>query len=665
MKKTNSNPSDEVHISGKPAWWLSMPRIGRLFTCADYGIALVAAFLTLVLYLKTLGPTITGEDSGEFITAAYTLGIPHPPGYSLYCMIGHLFTWLPWGEVAWRVNLMSACFGAGAVFLTALITLYLTRNRATSLLAALALGCSREFWAQSLVADAYSMNAFFFALCILLLMVWKDTRKKRFLHVFAFLFGMGITVHYTFFLLAPVFASWVFFVNLFYQENLAQESILKPKDYFIFCVIAFAGLFPILYLPIRSLADPPVDWGNPETLGNLFDVLRRKQFAFMYYQYPRSLERFLGQMVVYGRFWLGEFQVWGSLLGLAGLLLLLRRSRAHALLLMLSGLVVVIGFIHWQNFDQTREWHWVMRVFGLPAYLVTAVGIGVALETIWKHNTASRVVVVIGGLVLIAGSLQANWQHNDKSEYYWTHDYGRNLLESLAPDAVYVSESDHGSFSVLYLQHVLGLRPDVVNLRHYGYFSGPLLDEMPEALREKVGEFPPKRYEAEILSWILKDTNRPLYLNKPMPLPDAPGVRIVPAGLLFRVLRPNETDSGRDYWQEYRWHTLAREDARSDYTADAILHEIAMAKAYAALIEMGDADAETRQQKQQEALAYIEESLLAYGRDPIVLNNAGVLCARYGLYREAHDYFQEALKKLPTLTAAQENLERAEKHLSR
>jgi len=163
----------------------------------------------------------------------------------------------------------------------------------------------------------------------------------------------------------------------------------------------------------------------------------------------------------------------------------------------------------------------------------------------------------------------------------------------------------------------------------------------------------------------LKDTNRPLYLNRPMMLPDAPGVRIVPAGLLFRVLRPNETDSGRDYWQEYQWHTLSREDTRGDYTADAILHEIAMTKSHAALIEMGDTDTEAKQQKQQEALAFIEESLLAYGRDPIVLNNAGVLCARYGLYREAHDYFQEALEKLPTLTAAQENLERAEKHLPR
>ena len=103
MKKTNYSCTDLVHFSYRPAWWLSMPRPGRLFTVADYGIALIAGLAALWLYLQTLGPTITGEDSGEFVAAAYTLGIPHPPGYPLYCMVGHLFTWLPWGEVAWRL----------------------------------------------------------------------------------------------------------------------------------------------------------------------------------------------------------------------------------------------------------------------------------------------------------------------------------------------------------------------------------------------------------------------------------------------------------------------------------------------------------------------------------------------------------------------------------
>ena len=75
-----------------------------------------ALAVPLLVYLLTLAPTITwahdGADGGDLITAAYTLGVPHPPGYPVYCLLGHLFAHLPLRDVAWRLNLMSAV-GAG------------------------------------------------------------------------------------------------------------------------------------------------------------------------------------------------------------------------------------------------------------------------------------------------------------------------------------------------------------------------------------------------------------------------------------------------------------------------------------------------------------------------------------------------------------------------
>jgi hypothetical protein len=52
----------------------------------DLGLASVAAILAFAVYLRTLAPTITGEDSGELVTAAWTLGVPHAPGFPLYCL---------------------------------------------------------------------------------------------------------------------------------------------------------------------------------------------------------------------------------------------------------------------------------------------------------------------------------------------------------------------------------------------------------------------------------------------------------------------------------------------------------------------------------------------------------------------------------------------------
>ncbi len=64
-------------------------------------------------YLLTLAPTVTFWDAGEFIAAAKTLGIPHPPGTPLFVMIAHVWAMLlPIGEYAFRTNLLSAVLSA-------------------------------------------------------------------------------------------------------------------------------------------------------------------------------------------------------------------------------------------------------------------------------------------------------------------------------------------------------------------------------------------------------------------------------------------------------------------------------------------------------------------------------------------------------------------------
>ena len=50
------------------------------------------------------------------------------------------------------------------------------------------------------------------------------------------------------------------------------------------------GLIPYVYLPLRSLANPPLDWANPETLNGFLDsVLRRKFWARAFIQGPWDL----------------------------------------------------------------------------------------------------------------------------------------------------------------------------------------------------------------------------------------------------------------------------------------------------------------------------------------------------------------------------------------
>src|SRR5215213_3239514 len=95
--------------------------------------------MSLTLYMRTLAPSLLYGDSAEFQTIAYTLGIGHPTGYPVYVLLAKLFTLLPRGEIAFRVNLFSAFSAALTIGLIYLILRKLGATIIPSSLGALAL----------------------------------------------------------------------------------------------------------------------------------------------------------------------------------------------------------------------------------------------------------------------------------------------------------------------------------------------------------------------------------------------------------------------------------------------------------------------------------------------------------------------------------------------
>ncbi|OXB57949.1 hypothetical protein ASZ78_009356 [Callipepla squamata] len=72
----------------------------------------------VAVYAGTLQPALPGGDAGELITAAYELGVAHPPGYPLFTLLAGLaMRLLPGGSAAGRVNLLGAVLGAAAAAL--------------------------------------------------------------------------------------------------------------------------------------------------------------------------------------------------------------------------------------------------------------------------------------------------------------------------------------------------------------------------------------------------------------------------------------------------------------------------------------------------------------------------------------------------------------------
>lgn len=597
----------------------------RAFSRADYAVAAIAAVIALAVYVATLAPTVSGEDSGELIAAAYTLGVPHPPGYPLWCLMGKLFTCIPRGSVAWRVNLSSAAFAAGSVFLVALLVIHLTRNRVAAFGAALALAFSFEFWEQAVIAEVYALNAFIVALCVLLLWRWHATRNDRYLYTFGFVFGLGLTNHNTMVLLAPVFAGFALAADGF--------SVHRWRVYGAAIAATGAALLVYVYLPLASMADPPMDWGNPETLRGWWDHVTRKQLLFMYWQYPRGALRFARQVAACGQMWSMQFTVLGSVLALAGLAVFLRRRPGYAVFTLLAGTVVVAGFAYIQNFNFDKEWLWVMSVFGIPAYMMTALWIGVAFDAIARRF--GRCVAGALACVIVALSLTAHWTRNDRSDYYWTEDYGRNILAQMAPDAILIPETDHASFAAVYLQVANEMRGDVIVGRRYGYLAPEVLAEIPVSERPaQWGDKPLRRHEPEIFASLLRHTKRTVYFTHAPELPAPAPWRFVQEGLLFRAAPKDQTYTAADAWNAYQWRNgLDSRQTHGDQTAEIILYEYHMARAREAF---SGNDVER-------ALTHAQAASGAYGPDASTLNNIGVLCAKFQQWEAAERFFREAL----------------------
>jgi 4-amino-4-deoxy-L-arabinose transferase-like glycosyltransferase len=172
-------------------------------TRLDGILAAIMGLGALMLYVRTLAPSLQYADSGEFQTLVYSLGTSHPTGYQVYVLLGHLFTLLPIGDLAYRVNLFSAFLGALTVSMMYLIVRILTARRLAGLMAALGLGVFPLFWYYAVFAESYVPSSAFMSGVILALLLWRQSGKHQWLVLSGLLGGLSLGVHVSAALVAP------------------------------------------------------------------------------------------------------------------------------------------------------------------------------------------------------------------------------------------------------------------------------------------------------------------------------------------------------------------------------------------------------------------------------------------------------------------------------
>ena len=323
----------------------------------------------LALYIRTLAPSLLWGDSAEFQTLSYTLGMTHPSGYMTQIVLGKLFTYIPIGNIAYRVNLMSAFFAALAVAETYVIVRLLGGWRIAALSASLLLALTEGFWWRALLAESYAPAAGMLATVWLLVLLWRQTGKWGYLFLAGVVGGLSLGVHSTVIMSA---ASVLVFMMLTARRH--ADWLAASAGALLGAVITF-GLF--LFLDSN---DPPSSIYNTVYRTNL------SAFGLVADQFDTPLERFLAIFPA-GHFWsyyfsapseeiarrlaeyLSYFPLWAIVLAVLGAFVLLRERRPE-------GSYPLIAFLLIWGFAATVSFS-VYREFYVPVAVIPVVWFGI------------------------------------------------------------------------------------------------------------------------------------------------------------------------------------------------------------------------------------------------------------------------------------------------
>jgi tetratricopeptide (TPR) repeat protein len=428
-------------------------------------IGLTVFGTSFLVYLFTTSPTVYLGDSGEFITSAFCLGNPHNSGYPLYVLIGKIFSMIPVGNVAFRLNLMSAFFGALTVWLTYRSTMWMTRSFVPAFSASLLLAFSATFWSQTAFAEVYTLHAFFVALIITMLMWWHSSMSFNRLLVFAFVVGLSFGNHMQTVMLAPAV-----FVFILWSDH---KVLLNVRHFLLLTFFLALGLSVYLYLPIRTEAGTAIHWGDPDTLSRFIHHVGAGDHRHAYVlnktwtTYGTRLLDVLKEMYSqFNIFWVFAAVGWIKQKGL--------KWKIFWLLIIFFDMVYTV-FLNIFSLEITP--------FQIPSSVVAAVLIGCGLTyTLRLHFTSSVVsrirtlclkpVFLLSPVVLLSMNLYQNDQHAN----YTAHEYGINVLRSPSWGATLLVEGDNIVFPVVYFVVVENARPDLALYdRHNLFFKMPFL----------------------------------------------------------------------------------------------------------------------------------------------------------------------------------------------
>jgi hypothetical protein len=376
---------------------------------ADRIVVTAAALFALGVYIATLAPGLiggVGVDTPRFQYLGRILGVPHNPGYPLYLVLSKLFSYLPIGTLAYRVNLLSAVCGALAVGI--LVRLLLDFGCGRWVAAAMALACAFGpiFWSQAIIAEVYTLNAALFLAVLLNLLRWGRGRGTRHFFWAVAWFALALGHHTAILTMAPavvVYALWI-----------DPRFVLSPRTVALTMGLVAAGLLQYALIIVRTRHGALFVEGAAPTIMQALSGLAGRQFHESLFTSDVSTVLFQ-RIPATANLIAREVTPAGALLLLPGVLQLARLSPAVATLFLLTALGTLAFTLNYWSFDVPE--------FQIPLLILLWTAIGIGLTATIRNVRAREPRLAWLGLATVVLPL---WQ---LSMHYTARDLHRRTFD--------------------------------------------------------------------------------------------------------------------------------------------------------------------------------------------------------------------------------------------
>jgi hypothetical protein len=445
----------------------------------DTALALSLFITSFVLYVRTLASSLLYGDSAEFQTIAYTLGVGHPTGYPIYVLLAKFFTFLPVGDIAYRVNLFSAFSAVLTVMLVYLITRKLGAIYAAAIYGSLVLALMPLFWKHASIAEIYAPSAACLALILFFVLQWKETSDPRWLFLAGLFGGLSLGIHTT-----VALSGLVILLYLLLATRQQVDWIQASFGAFVGIIIFLSSFFVLDYLNVsagyfNTAIRPSLSvWNMTSTdLDSPFERL-----AFLYFP-PQFKGQFFSVSPNEVKTRLKDFAAdvsWNLLLAFIGFISLFvprkdSPSRWRESILLVVALLTFFTFaITYNVFD--------FPVYYIPAILVLAIFVGLGVNAVIEvvalipklpHFVpiALGIVILVIGFYPAMGDVTSYWKERippgleDWEGYFYEYPDARRLeaeeiVKGIEDNAIIFTDWDR-AYDFYYVAHVLQGRTEM------------------------------------------------------------------------------------------------------------------------------------------------------------------------------------------------------------